>query len=47
MYYEKCKTCVHFENDDEYDWCHWCLMETDCYSANEKPNFSETLTQKH
>ena len=29
---EKCKNCLHFnEQSYEYDWCHMCAMEVDCY----------------
>ena len=29
---DRCKICIHYNDSrGEYDWCHMCAMETDCY----------------
>lgn len=34
MIFDKCKQCIHYHNlDYEYDWCHMCAMEMDCFKA--------------
>lgn len=33
--FDHCKKCVHYHEDSVYDWCHWCVMEVDCYKEKE------------
>ena len=32
---ERCEQCAHYHSEDEYDWCHECMMECDHFKAKE------------
>ncbi len=31
-----CAQCAHYRSDDEYDWCHECMMECDHFQPAEE-----------
>ena len=32
---DRCEQCAHYHADDEYDWCHECMMECDHFEPKE------------
>ena len=30
-----CGQCAHYHSDDEYDWCHECMMECDHFKPKD------------
>lgn len=41
--FEHCRSCVHADDmDAEYDYCHVCIMERDCYKPKEDNHAERT-----
>lgn len=32
---DRCEQCAHYHSDDEYDWCHECMMECDHFEPKD------------
>lgn len=32
---DRCEPCDHYHSEDEYDWCHECMMEYDHFKPKE------------